>query len=72
MKKEKLVAAIDAVLELHERDPDMGWCVNCETTYPCPTARAIHEHTGIALDNPCPYTHSHTRHWCGYPMCREG
>jgi hypothetical protein len=22
-------------------------------------------------DNPCPYTHSHTRHWCGYDGCRE-
>lgn len=19
---------------------------------------------------PCPYTHAHTRHWCGYPECR--
>lgn len=19
----------------------------------------------------CPYTHSHTRHWCGYKHCRE-
>lgn len=21
--------------------------------------------------NPCPYTHAHTRHWCGYEECRE-
>ena len=21
--------------------------------------------------NPCPYTFSHTRDWCGYPTCRE-
>lgn len=21
---------------------------------------------------PCPYTHSHTRHWCGNLMCRDG
>lgn len=20
----------------------------------------------------CPYTHAHTRHWCGYSECREG
>lgn len=20
---------------------------------------------------PCPYTHSHTRHWCGYEQCRD-
>lgn len=19
----------------------------------------------------CPYTHSHTRHWCGYDTCRD-
>lgn len=19
----------------------------------------------------CPYTHAHTRHWCGYEGCRE-
>jgi hypothetical protein len=24
-----------------------------------------------ALGN-CPYTHSHTREWCGYAGCREG
>lgn len=23
-----------------------------------------HEHT-------CPYTFGHTKHWCGYPYCRE-
>lgn len=21
--------------------------------------------------DPCPYTHAHTRHWCGHPDCRE-
>lgn len=21
--------------------------------------------------NPCPYALSHTRHFCGYPLCRE-
>lgn len=20
---------------------------------------------------PCPYTHSHTRHWCGHLQCRD-
>lgn len=23
------------------------------------------------MDTPCPYTHSHTRHWCGYKECRD-
>lgn len=23
-------------------------------------------------ENPCPFTHSHTKHWCGYEGCREG
>jgi hypothetical protein len=38
-------------------------------------ARALHvraqviEHGKAA--NPCPYTHAHTRGWCGYPFCRE-
>lgn len=22
-------------------------------------------------ENPCPYTHAHTRHWCGYEQCRD-
>lgn len=22
-------------------------------------------------ENPCPYTFSHTRHWCGYADCRD-
>lgn len=22
-------------------------------------------------ESECPYTHAHTRHWCGYPTCRE-
>lgn len=22
-------------------------------------------------ENPCPYTQSHTREWCGYELCRE-
>lgn len=23
------------------------------------------------VKNPCPYTHAHTRHWCGYEQCRD-
>lgn len=22
-------------------------------------------------DHRCPYTHAHTRHWCGYERCRD-
>lgn len=22
-------------------------------------------------EHACPYTHAHTRHWCGYEDCRE-
>lgn len=25
----------------------------------------------LAEYDPCPYTHSHTRHWCGRDYCRE-
>lgn len=31
-----------------------------------PTAPAVYR-----LDDTCPYTHSHTREWCGRPSCRE-
>jgi len=23
------------------------------------------------LEDPCPYTFAHTRHWCGHPRCRD-
>lgn len=23
-----------------------------------------------ALPDPCPYSHSHTRNWCGHVLCR--
>lgn len=26
---------------------------------------------GTPHDPTCPYTHSHTRAWCGYPLCRQ-
>lgn len=26
----------------------------------------------VAQESKCPYTHSHTRYWCGYDTCREG
>lgn len=25
----------------------------------------------MANTGQCPYTHSHTRHWCGYAGCRD-
>jgi hypothetical protein len=28
--------------------------------------------TAAGVDaSPCPYSHSHTRHWCGHLMCRD-
>ncbi len=30
------------------------------------SAEYIHEQCA-----PCPYTHAHTRHWCGYATCRD-
>lgn len=24
-----------------------------------------------AIGNACPFTVAHTRHWCGYPRCRD-
>lgn len=33
--------------------------------------RTIQRIHGIVPPNPCPYTHVHTRHWCGYDQCRE-
>jgi hypothetical protein len=25
----------------------------------------------LCEEHSCPFTHAHTRHWCGYPFCRE-
>lgn len=30
----------------------------------------IKREVGIPEES-CPYTHAHTRHWCGYDTCRE-
>lgn len=30
-----------------------------------------HDEEKAKEPNPCPYTHAHTRHWCGYIECRE-
>lgn len=38
---------------------------------------SIRQQLGYALaaldehQEPCPYTHAHTRHWCGYEQCRD-
>ena len=38
----RLVAALDAVLKLHEPDPaDPSWCRDCAFAWPCSTYRAI-------------------------------
>ena len=37
-----LLAALDAVLKLHEPDPaDPSWCGDCTFAWPCSTYRAI-------------------------------
>ena len=33
--------------------------------------RAIAALTPPLPPEPCPFTHSHTRAWCGHPGCRE-
>ena len=30
------------------------------------------ERLPLSGDDVCPYTFSHTRHWCGYRGCRDG
>lgn len=70
-KKPAMRAAINAVMELHSYDQDTESCEPCEVTWPCPTLVAINQHIDLELLNPCTYTFAHTKHWCGYPMCRE-
>ena len=41
-QNEALRSAIDAVLALHREDErSAGWCEDCATSWPCPTARAL-------------------------------
>lgn len=70
-KKEALLGAINAVQNLHTYDDDLEDCSVCEVRWPCPTLCAINEHIDLELLNPCTYTFAHTKHWCGYPLCRD-
>lgn len=45
-----------------ENHPRLGWE---------DAVRTIQRIHGIVPPNPCPYTHTHTRHWCGYDQCRK-
>ena len=44
------------VFDLIKSDPDLD---------------SVADQITAQLPNPCPYTFSHTRHWCHYPMCRD-
>lgn len=70
-KKPAMRAAINEIQDLHKYDAEMEWCDCCETRWPCSTLLALNKHIDLELLNPCTYTFSHTKHWCGYPMCRE-
>lgn len=70
-KKGQLRNAIYEVMDLHTYDHDMHWCSICESPWPCMTLLAIKKHVDLPLLNPCTYTFAHTKHWCGYPMCRD-
>lgn len=43
--------------EVREAASDSGWSREGDLDL-CP-------------DHTCPFTHGHTKHWCGYPFCRE-
>lgn len=43
---------------------------DCRCTY-CGQCKHDHEGWAHKWNEACPFTHSHTRQWCGYSECRE-
>jgi hypothetical protein len=39
--------------------------------YPLEPRASFGELEGTRFLRECPYTHAHTRSWCGFPTCRE-
>jgi hypothetical protein len=35
------------------------------------TGDGIYDRDNLELLDTCPYTHAHTRHWCGHLLCRD-
>lgn len=46
------------------------WRVVVDGTH-ASVARPVIQWPDDETPGPCPFTHSHTRHWCGYVTCRE-